>query len=135
MSKLAVVGSRSLQNSLLARVSAQDIIRNHIRVYNVTEIVSGGADGPDKWSEEVAHQFNIWATIYKPDWDLYGKSAGFKRNVLIINAADYILLFWDGKSKGTTHDLNLARKSGKNYELFVWKNEKWEKEEERNANI
>jgi hypothetical protein len=126
---LAVVGSRSLSDNILARVYAQDIIRNHIRVHNITEIVSGGADGPDKWSEEIAKQYSIWMTIYKPDWKTYGKSAGFKRNVLIINEADYILLFWDGFSKGTTHALNLARKSGKSYELFIWKNDNWSKNE------
>jgi hypothetical protein len=128
--RLAVVGSRSLKNILQARVSAQDIMRNCVRLNGITEIVSGGADGPDQWSEEIAVQYELWLTIHKPNWELYGKSAGFIRNKIIVEEADYILLFWDGSSRGTTHDLNLARKENKPYELFVWKNEgKWLRKE------
>jgi len=57
--KLAVVGSRSFKDNLQARIVAQDIIRNRLFNGKITTIISGGANGPDKWAEEVAKQFNI----------------------------------------------------------------------------
>jgi aspartate aminotransferase-like enzyme len=125
---LAIVGSRSLKSSLPARVTAQDIIRNYLRDGKFTKIVSGGAVGPDKWAEEVAEQFNIETIIYKPDWNTYGKSAGIRRNVDIINSADFVLIFWDGSSKGTAHDIKITRKNGISYELYQWdKTSVWRK--------
>jgi|MudIll2142460700_1097286.scaffolds.fasta_scaffold00548_8 aspartate aminotransferase-like enzyme len=124
--KLAVVGSRSFKDNLQARIVAQDIIRNRLFNGKITTIISGGANGPDKWAEEVAKQFNIETIIYKPEWKTYGKSAGMRRNVDIISASDHVLIFWDEKSKGTAHDIKITRKQNKSYELFVWdKSENW----------
>jgi len=48
--------------------------------------------------------------IIKPEWNKYGKSAGYKRNSLIINEADKVVAFWKGESKGTKHSIDLAIK-------------------------
>jgi hypothetical protein len=123
---LAVVGSRSLKDSLPAKEEAKSLVRGAILALGVDKIVSGGAAGPDKWSEEAADEMKIETVIYKPDWKTYGKSAGIRRNRDIINDADSVLVFWDGKSKGTSHDIMLARKNNKPYELFVWqKTSEW----------
>jgi len=125
---LAVVGSRSFKDNLEAKKEAKSLIAGAILALDVTTIVSGGAAGPDKWSEEVANQMNIETIIYKPEWKKYGKSAGMRRNRDIINDAESVLVFWDGKSKGTSHDIMLARKYNKPYVLFVWqKSNEWRK--------
>jgi hypothetical protein len=59
--------------------------------------------------------------IFKPDWDKYGKRAGFIRNELIINEADKIIAFWDGESKGTKLSIDLAIKAGKPIDIYVRK--------------
>ena len=123
--KLAVVGSRSFQYDFNAKVGAIYLICDKIEELKIDHLVSGGAKGPDHWGEEAAGNYHLSTTIYKPNWNKHGKAAGFIRNELIIDAADHVLLFWDGKSRGTKHDLDLARKKGKNYELFVWEKENW----------
>jgi uncharacterized phage-like protein YoqJ len=131
---LAVVGSRSYKDNLLAKKEAISLICGAVLCYNIDKIVSGGAVGPDKWAEEAASEMKVEQVIYKPDWKTYGKSAGFRRNHDIINDADYVLIFWDGKSKGTSHDIMLARKYDKAYELFVWqKSGEWSKLEGKSA--
>jgi len=123
---LSVVGSRSLKDNAAAMLGAVAIISNIIEKYDITHFVSGGAAGPDKWGEATATGYAILSTIYKPDWDKYGKSAGIRRNVDIINDSDLVLIFWDGKSKGTSHDIMLARKCKKQYALYIWsKTEEW----------
>ena len=123
---LSVVGSRSFKDNATAMIEAVAIISNVIERYDITHFVSGGAAGPDKWGEATAAGYGISSTIYKPNWDKYGKSAGMRRNVDIINDSDIVLIFWDGKSKGTSHDIMLARKAEKQYALYIWtKTEEW----------
>ena len=45
-----------------------------------------------------------------PDWDKYGKSAGYIRNTEMAEAGDILVAFWDGKSKGTEHMINIMKK-------------------------
>jgi hypothetical protein len=51
--------------------------------------------------------------VFKPDWNKYGKSAGFVRNKLIIENADIVFAFWDGESKGTLISINIAKELNK----------------------
>ena len=88
---------------------------------NVT-IVSGGAKGADTLAEKYATAKGYKFLKVCAEWDKYGKSAGYKRNVKmheIIRQDDEraCVCFWDGHSKGTQHNFTLA-KTG-NTPLFV----------------
>lgn len=105
--KLAIVGSRIFKDygklvEILYPLLAE-----------TTEIISGGASGADTLAENYAENFAIKCTIFKPDWDKHGKSAGFIRNQRIVDAADIVVAFWDGKSKGTKDTLDKARQANK----------------------
>lgn len=78
-----------------------------------TTIVSGGARGPDSWAELYAGWRRLPLQIFPAQWDLYGKSAGFRRNQDIIRAADLVIAFWDGTSKGTLSSILLAKQAHK----------------------
>ena len=47
---------------------------------------------------------------YPANWEKYGKSAGPKRNEEMANKCDYVICFWDGKSKGTKSMIDFAKK-------------------------
>ena len=116
--KLAVVGSRSCNNvgiifEYLCIICSP--FQSKEDVYDV-EIVSGGAKGADTIAEKFALINRIPTKIFLPDWDKHGKSAGFLRNKDIVDYSDMVLAFWDQKSKGTKHTIDLALKAGKS----VW---------------
>lgn len=73
-------------------------------------IISGHAKGADSLGEIYAKNNGLRTKIYKPDWDKYGKSAGYIRNEQMAREADAVLCFWDGQSKGTSNMINLAKK-------------------------
>ena len=73
-------------------------------------IISGGAFGADSMAEAYAKANNLSFTLYEAKWHLYGKSAGFKRNKTLVVMSDIQLFFWDGKSRGTKHAIDLAYK-------------------------
>ena len=76
-------------------------------------MVSGGARGPDTLGVLWARDNGIEIKEFLPDWDKYGKSAGFIRNTQIVEAADLVIAFWDGVSRGTKDSIDKAEKMGK----------------------
>lgn len=105
--KIAVVGSRTFQDYELLKRCLESVMKK----YTIDVIVSGHAFGADALAERFAREKGIPTIIFNPDWDKYGKSAGFKRNVLIVNEADVVIVFWDGFSKGSKHTIDLAEKA------------------------
>lgn len=76
------------------------------------EIVSGTANGADKLGEKYANDNGYPIKRFPANWDKYGKSAGYKRNAQMAEYADGLIAFWDGKSRGTKHMIDLAKRSG-----------------------
>lgn len=76
--------------------------------YKPTVIVSGCARGADTLGINWAIDNFTPVDKYPADWDRYGKSAGYKRNVQMAENADMLIAFWDGKSKGTKHMIDIA---------------------------
>src|SRR6218665_1340105 len=99
--KLAVIGGRNFDDYELVKTTLDAIP-------DITLIVSGGANGADSLGERYAGERGIPTKIFKPDWKL-GRHAGFERNKTIIDNAEHVVVFWDGKSYGTKHALKYAR--------------------------
>lgn len=108
--KLAIVGSRSYNNF---NDLTNEIYNIEINGFPLDEIISGGAKGTDSMAKCYALERNIPIIEFLAEWDKYGKSAGYKRNVHIVDACDKLIAFWDGQSKGTKHSIDLAEKAGK----------------------
>jgi len=116
--KIAIIGSRDYPRPEFAKRKMISIIEN--LQYNLdVMIISGGARGIDSIADDVADITGISIKIFKPDWDKYGKRAGYIRNKLIIDEAEKVLAFWDGKSKGTKHSIDLAIKAGKPVNIYI----------------
>ncbi len=103
--KLAIVGSRDFPDMELVRAFV-------IQLKPDTTVVSGGARGVDMHAVWQADEQGLATEVFRADWDRHGKSAGFLRNQHIVEAADGLVAFWDGTSKGTKHSIDLAVKKG-----------------------
>lgn len=106
--KLIVAGSREFENYAVVERAIDQFIENY---GPITEIVSGTARGADQLGERYAKKHNIALRQFPANWDLYGKSAGYRRNEEMANYGNALLAFWDGLSRGTMHmrDLAIAR--------------------------
>lgn len=103
--KLAVVGSRTFND--------YELLKKSLQTFDIKQIISGGAKGADFLAKKYAQENNISIREFMPDWDRFGKAAGYKRNEQIVQACDELVAFWDGSSKGTKHDIDLAEKMNK----------------------
>lgn len=110
--KIAMVGSRNFERySKVAKYFIDNVQAGDM-------IISGGAEGIDRTAENIARGANMSVCILLPDWNKYGKSAGARRNQQIVDMADKVVAFWDGKSKGTKITIDMARKAGKPLEII-----------------
>lgn len=107
---LGIIGSRGFNNFSYAASKIVDIIR--VNNLEPIKIVSGGAVGADAIAEKFAKRYEIPIEIFKPDWSI-GKHAGHLRNTDIVKNSDFIIAFWDGKSKGTVDTINKAKRLNK----------------------
>jgi hypothetical protein len=107
--KVIIAGGRDFDDSDLLDKSAGAALRYKIATSRV-EVVCGKANGADTLGEVWALDNGISVRYFPADWDKHGKKAGYLRNEEMAKYADALLAFWDGKSKGTKHMIDLAKK-------------------------
>lgn len=80
--------------------------------WTVTEVVCGKARGADELGDEWASVFNIPVVYFEPDWNKFGRTAGFIRNKEMAEYADALVAFWNGISPGTRNMIDTAKRMG-----------------------
>lgn len=106
--KLAVIGSRSL-NTPAVRERVNAYLSAQKAAGRLTEIVSGGALGPDTFAAWWAELNDVPVQVIRPNYAAYpGKErwAPLARNREIAAYADAVVAFYDGHSRGTKHCLS-----------------------------
>lgn len=77
------------------------------------KIIHGAAKGADSIAESVAQFYGLKVQAYPAAWKTHGKRAGVVRNLQMLDEQpDLVIAFWDGKSRGTQHTIDEARKRG-----------------------
>lgn len=107
-----IAGSRSITDprQVAAAVAASG--------FDITEVVSGTARGADQLGELFAEEHGIPVRRFLADWNRYGKRAGMLRNLAMLECAAAapegggLIAVWDGRSPGTRHTIEHARKAG-----------------------
>lgn len=109
-----IAGSRSATKDQVYRALKQCKFTNEISV-----VICGMAKGADTHGKHYAIENNIEVLEFPANWNLHGKSAGYKRNVEMAENADSLIAIWDGESKGTKHMIDIA--IGKGLNIFIYR--------------
>lgn len=109
--KVIIAGSREIFDYEVVKMAIEE------SKFEITEVVSGVARGVDSLGERYAYERKIQIKRFPADWDKHGKAAGPIRNIEMANYAEALIAIWDGKSRGTKHMINEAKK--KNLKVFV----------------
>jgi len=94
--KLIIAGGRNFKPSM-ADIEFLNTIKG------ITEVVSGGAKGADKFGELWALEHKITIKQFHADWDKHGKCAGPIRNKEMADYADAVVLFPGGAGTRSMH--------------------------------
>jgi len=104
--KVIIAGSRGFSDYELLKAELNILIHHK----KVEEVVSGTANGADKLGEKWAKEYSFNVKQFPADWNKFGKRAGYIRNEEMAKYATHCVVFWDGKSKGSKHMIDLAKK-------------------------
>ena len=77
-----------------------------------TTIIEGGAKGADYYARTAANVLCLWTLTFKPDEARPSPQRYHERNDKMLELADRVIAFWDGKSRGTKSVIEKARKHG-----------------------
>ncbi len=108
--KLLICGSRSIPENIAYELLEGFILKNKLEV---TEVVSGGARGPDSAGELFGARHSVPIRLFKADWEVLGRRAGAIRNKQCVEYCDAVLAIYDGTSCGTDITMDMARRAGK----------------------
>lgn len=80
------------------------------------KIISGMADGADSLAIRYADERKLTKILFPANWKRYSRVAGFLRNEDMLSVATHLVVFWNGKSSGTHHMIEIAKAKG----IPVW---------------
>lgn len=118
--RLCIAGSRDLLPHV-DEIEAEVFKLERNLGRQVVTLINGGARGVDA-------QALLWLDRYRPtvhlirhlpDYQKYGKHAPLMRNILMGAESDALLAFWDGKSTGTDHMVNVVGRRMFKLPVFV----------------
>lgn len=117
MKKVIIAGSREFDNYSLLANTLDKLYQEPI------EVVCGGARGADNYGRFWAIKKDYPYKTFIPQWQKEGKQAGFNRNVEMAGYADEAIVFWNGKSKGSEHMINIMKGIGKPVKVIKYEME------------
>lgn len=127
--RIIIAGSRNFNDYELLKKEVINIVKNSSKPKQFIKIISGRARGADTLGECFAKEFGLEIKEFPADWDRLGKRAGYVRNAEMAKFAmedenyGVLIAFWDGKSKGTKHMIDLAEKYGLKIHIVRFGNE------------
>lgn len=126
--KIIIAGTRTFDDfstlvNIVNHIITIKLYKKGYKASNI-EIVSGTAKGADTLGISFAEAYGHNVKHFPAEWDKFGKSAGYIRNKQMAEYVSYrkgygaLIAFWDGKSKGTKHMIDLAKEYG--LDTFVY---------------
>lgn len=110
MTRIVACGSRRFTNQFQASLHIDGFFT---QCPEKIEVIVGGATGADSMIEAAARRNGHTVTVMEADWETYGKKAGILRNLQMLDRnPDIVVAWWDGKSRGTKHTVEEARRRG-----------------------
>ena len=76
------------------------------------KILSGMAPGADTLAIRYADEYDLTKILFPANWKCHPRMAGFLRNKDMVALATHLVAFWDGRSHGTKHIIDLACAKG-----------------------
>ena len=118
--RVAIVGGRKFNDYQMLRKAVDHMLQKKIAEGFKIVILDGGAIGADALGKKYALERGFEVCTHKADWDLHGKSAGYRRNEVMSNDADAVIAFWDQQSRGTAHMIRYTQSRNKPVQVFTY---------------
>ena len=111
--KVIIAGGRDFEDYEYMCEELTDLFYNTIDFKRKEiKIITGMAKGADTLAIRYAEEHKMTKILFPANWKAYPRIAGFLRNYDMLNVATHLIAFWDGKSSGTKHMIDIAQEKG-----------------------
>ena len=108
---IALIGSRAYPRP--------DLVRAYVRKLPTgTVLHCAGSAGPATWAAEEARAMGLEVRDFAMDPE-HGRGASYRRDIAMLNATRWIVVFWDGASSGTRTKMERAGHAGKLWRVYL----------------
>ena len=115
--RVIVTGSRCFNDFGFLKQELDKLFNeNEEFVGNEIKIILGVALGTDALAIDYADKHKLTKILFPANWKRYPRIAGFLRNEDMLSVATHLVAFWDDKSSGTRHMIEIAKGKG----IPVW---------------
>lgn len=104
-----VAGSRTFTDYALLKTKLDAFLKEKALTHNIV-IVSGLARGADTLGLRYAKERGYKTLQFPADWDKFGKSAGYRRNLQMADVAHACVAFHADNSRGTADMMRICTK-------------------------
>ena len=116
-SRVIIAGGRDFDDYEYMSTKLNELFKVQ-NVFNnkAIKIISGMAKGADTLGIRYADEHKLTKILFPANWTGYHRIAGFLRNNDMLSIATHLIAFWNGKSNGTKHMIEIAQMKG----IPVW---------------
>jgi hypothetical protein len=116
-SRVIIAGGRDFDDYEYMSTKLNELFKDPNTFNNKTiKVISGMAKGADFLAIRYADEKKLTKILFPANWKEYPRIAGFLRNEDMLSIATYLIAFWNGKSSGTKHMIDIAKEKG----IPVW---------------
>lgn len=116
---VVISGSRGISDyDVVEKILIEAGVNYRMLGKNIKKVLVGDAGGVDQLVLLFCQEHKIPYRVFPADWERYGNSAGVKRTAEMIRLGDKVICIWDGRSRGTKHSIDIARKYKKLYGVY-----------------
>lgn len=109
--RVIIAGSSLFDDRELFTTKCDYYLEQKMKSHNVV-ILSGTSMCTAQLINEYASEHSLLVEPHEADWDKYGKDAGIRSNEEMLNNADALIAFWDGKGWNTGALIKAAKAKG-----------------------
>ena len=116
-SRVIIAGGRDFDDYEYMSTKLNELFKDQNMFNNkAIKVISGMAKGADTLAIRYADENKLTKILFPANWKVYPRIAGFLRNNDMLSIATHLIAFWDGKSSGTKHMIEIAQMKG----IPVW---------------
>ena len=116
-SRVIIAGGRDFDDYEYMSTKLNELFKDPNTFNNkMIKVISGMAKGADFLAIRYADENKLTKIIFPANWKVYHRIAGFLRNNDMLSIATHLIAFWDRKSNGTKHMIEIAQMKG----IPVW---------------
>ena len=116
-SRVIIAGGRDFDDYEYMSTKLNELFKDQNMFNNkAIKVISGMAKGADTLGIRYADEHKLTKILFPANWKVYPHIAGFLRNNDMLSIATHLITFWDGKSSGTKHMIEIAKMKG----IPVW---------------